>query len=65
MPDKAGNTLPTPDLSLHLHTQDDDSRQVSLSAHTATGQQCLAGLGGLAGLTPTPPTQPHNESTAP
>ena len=64
-PDKAGDTLPTPDLSLHLHTQDDDSRQVSLSAHTATGQQCLTGLSRLAGLTPTPPTQPHSESTAP
>ena len=64
-PDKAGDTLPTPDLSLHLHTQDDDSRQVSLSAHTPTGQQCLEGLGGLARLTPTLPTQPHNESTAP
>ena len=67
-PDKAGDTLPTPDLSLHLHTQDDDSRQVSLSAHTPTGQQCLEGLGGLEGLarlTPTLPTQPHSESTAP
>lgn len=58
-PDKAGDTLPTPDLSLHLHTQDDDSRQVSLSAHSATGQQCLAGL------TQAPPTPPHDESTAP
>ena len=64
-PDKAGDTLPTPDLSLHLHTQDDDSRQVSLSAHTPTGQQCLEGLSRLAGLTPTLPTQPHSESTAP
>ena len=64
-PDKAGDTLPIPDLSLHLHTQDDDSRQVSLSAHTPTGQQCLEGLGGLARLTPTLPTQPHNESNAP
>lgn len=44
-PDKAGPGLPTPDLALHLHTDnDDDSRHVTLHAHTATGQRCLAGL---------------------
>lgn len=43
-PEKAGNTLPTPDLSLHLSTAADDSRLARLEAHTALGRECLAAL---------------------
>lgn len=43
-PEKAGNTLPTPDLSLHLSTAADDSRLATLDAHTPLGRECLAAL---------------------
>jgi tRNA threonylcarbamoyladenosine biosynthesis protein TsaE len=53
-PQNAGDTLPTPDLALHLHTLDDDSRQVTVQAHTAHGQHCLAGLCAALAATDTP-----------
>lgn len=43
-PEKAQGLLPLPDLSLTLTAMDDDQRQVTLTAHTATGQQLLAAL---------------------
>lgn len=43
-PEKAQGLLPTPDLSLHLITMDDDQRHISLLAHTARGAELLQGL---------------------
>lgn len=42
-PDKAGAHLPPPDLSISLEVNADDSRSVTLSAHTRTGQNLLNG----------------------
>jgi len=39
--DKARAMLPQPDLRIRLHSNDDESRQVELSAFTATGQELL------------------------
>ena len=41
-PDKVAGYLPRPDLSLQLTVADDESRQVRLSAHGATGLALLA-----------------------
>ncbi len=41
-PDQAAGLLPTPDLSLDLAVQPDDTRQVTVRAHTARGQALLA-----------------------
>ncbi|WP_294764830.1 tRNA (adenosine(37)-N6)-threonylcarbamoyltransferase complex ATPase subunit type 1 TsaE [uncultured Rhodoferax sp.] len=46
-PEKAASVLPVADVDLHIRTQDDDSRQVTLHAHTATGQALLRGLPGV------------------
>jgi tRNA threonylcarbamoyladenosine biosynthesis protein TsaE len=43
-PEKAEGMLPTPDLQIWLDIADDDSRQVRLVAHTATGAVLLEGL---------------------
>jgi tRNA threonylcarbamoyladenosine biosynthesis protein TsaE len=43
-PEKATGLLPDADWVLELHTQDDDSRQVRLTAQTARGQALLAAL---------------------
>jgi tRNA threonylcarbamoyladenosine biosynthesis protein TsaE len=41
-PEKAGPHLPQPDLLLHLEVLPDDSRAVTLTAHTPTGAELLA-----------------------
>lgn len=41
-PEKAAGVLPVADLAIALDPQADDSRQVTLSAHTARGQELLA-----------------------
>ena len=41
-PEKAGPHLPQPDLLLHLEVLPDDSRAVTLAAHTPTGAELLA-----------------------
>ena len=41
-PEKAGPHLPQPDLLLHLEVLRDDSRTVTLTAHTPTGAELLA-----------------------
>jgi len=41
-PEKAGPHLPQPDLLLHLEVLPDDSRTVTLTAHTPTGAELLA-----------------------
>ncbi|MFY8102624.1 MAG: tRNA (adenosine(37)-N6)-threonylcarbamoyltransferase complex ATPase subunit type 1 TsaE [Ramlibacter sp.] len=41
-PDQAAGLLPTPDLSIDLAVQPDDTREVTVSAHTARGQALLA-----------------------
>jgi len=43
-PDKAAGLLPVADLAIHLEAQPDESRQVTLTARTATGAALLAGL---------------------
>ena len=43
-PEKAQGMLPVPDLSLELLARDDDSRQVTLRAHSAAGLQLLGTL---------------------
>jgi len=43
-PEKAEGMLPVPDLRLHLHINEDDSRQVRAEAATARGQSLLQGL---------------------
>jgi tRNA threonylcarbamoyladenosine biosynthesis protein TsaE len=43
-PEKAAGMLPVADVDLALRTLDDASRQVTLTAHTATGQALLASL---------------------
>lgn len=43
-PEKAQGLLPTPDLSLTLTPQEDESRQVTLLAHTPQGQLWLQAL---------------------
>lgn len=42
-PDKVGALLPVADLEIHLHTQGEAARQVTLSARTPTGQRLIAG----------------------
>ncbi|MDP3222957.1 MAG: tRNA (adenosine(37)-N6)-threonylcarbamoyltransferase complex ATPase subunit type 1 TsaE [Rubrivivax sp.] len=41
-PDHAAGLLPVADLSLHIEPQTDDSRTVTVQAHTARGQALLA-----------------------
>jgi tRNA threonylcarbamoyladenosine biosynthesis protein TsaE len=41
-PEKAGPHLPQPDLLLHLEVLPDDTRAVTLTAHTPTGAELLA-----------------------
>ena len=41
-PEKAGPHLPRPDLLLQIEVLADESRQVTLTAHTATGAELLA-----------------------
>lgn len=41
-PEKAGPHLPLPDLLLHLEVLPDDTRAVTLTAHTPTGAELLA-----------------------
>ena len=41
-PDKAGTHLPPPDLLLGIEVLDNESRAVTLTAHTATGAELLA-----------------------
>ncbi len=43
-PDKAAGLLPRADLELHLLTRSDNTRQATLSAHSATGVALLQGL---------------------
>lgn len=40
-PEKAGPHLPHPDLSIHIEMLPDESRAVTLTAHSATGAQLL------------------------
>jgi tRNA threonylcarbamoyladenosine biosynthesis protein TsaE len=40
-PEKAGALLPRADLVIHLEVQSDDSRRVTLTAQTATGEALL------------------------
>lgn len=40
-PQKAGELLPLPDLSLNLTTMDDEQRRIDLCAHTPAGVQLL------------------------
>lgn len=40
-PEKAGALLPRADLAIHLEVQSDESRRVTLTAHTATGEALL------------------------
>lgn len=40
-PEKASGMLPTPDLDIHIRTANDTERQVTLTAHTATGLALL------------------------
>ncbi|TXT37855.1 MAG: hypothetical protein FD135_3274 [Comamonadaceae bacterium] len=56
-PDKAAGCVPSADLVLHLTVQDDDARQVQLTAQTHLGAQLLAGAiqsEVLRGLPPLP-----------
>ena len=41
-PDKAGEYLPQPDLALAIEVHDDDTRQVTLRAHSSVGRALLA-----------------------
>jgi tRNA threonylcarbamoyladenosine biosynthesis protein TsaE len=41
-PEKAGDHLPAPDLLISLETGTDESRQVTLTAHTPTGLELIA-----------------------
>ncbi len=41
-PEKAGPHLPPPDLLLHIDVLADESRAITLTAHTATGAELLA-----------------------
>ena len=41
-PEKAGPHLPQPDLLLHLEVLPDDTRAVTLTAHTPTGAELMA-----------------------
>ncbi len=43
-PEKAAGYLPVADLELQLEVDDDETRQVTLQANTATGQSLLQGL---------------------
>ena len=45
-PEKAAGVLPLADLDLHIRTLDDNSRNATLQAHTATGQALLRALPG-------------------
>lgn len=41
-PEKAGSHLPQPDLVIHIEMLPDESRAITLTAHSATGAQLLA-----------------------
>lgn len=41
-PEKAGNHLPRPDLVIAIEMQTDESRRITLTAHTPTGAELLA-----------------------
>jgi tRNA threonylcarbamoyladenosine biosynthesis protein TsaE len=43
-PEKAQGLMPAPDLSLELATQEDESRIVTLKAHSPTGLRLLEDL---------------------
>ena len=43
-PEKAGALLPRADLAIHLEAQSDESRRVTLTAQTATGEILLQGV---------------------
>lgn len=45
-PEHAAAALPTADLDMHIHPQDDETRQVHLHAGTATGRALLQALQG-------------------
>lgn len=45
-PEKAATMLPVADMDVHLHTLDDGARQVTLTAHTPTGQTLLQAASG-------------------
>ena len=49
-PDKVGELLPRADLSIHLATLDDEARQITLTAHSPTGEALLHGAQDLEGL---------------
>ena len=44
-PEKAGALLPMPDLDIAITTLDDNTRSVTLTSRTATGQALLANAG--------------------
>ena len=44
-PDKAAGLLPVPDLSLRIDTEADESRRVTVQAHTAAGAALIDGIG--------------------
>jgi tRNA threonylcarbamoyladenosine biosynthesis protein TsaE len=41
-PEKAAGVLPTPDLDIHIETLADESRRVTVHAHTALGRELIA-----------------------
>lgn len=43
-PQQAGTLPPTPDLAVQLAVQADESRQITLTAHTPTGVKLIQGL---------------------
>nr|WP_315240840.1 tRNA (adenosine(37)-N6)-threonylcarbamoyltransferase complex ATPase subunit type 1 TsaE [uncultured Albidiferax sp.] len=43
-PQNAGGLLPIPDIAIHIDTMQDESRQATLTAATATGHALLNGL---------------------
>ena len=45
-PEKAAAMLPVADVDVQIRTLDDATRQVTLTAHTATGAALLAAAGG-------------------
>ena len=47
-PDKAAGMLPVADVALHLHTQPDTTRQVTLIAGTLRGEALLSACDGAA-----------------
>jgi len=58
-PEKAAGFLPRADLTLHLEAMDDDARQVTLSAQTATGMALLQAISpAMSHAQPYPPGEP-------